>query len=59
MPTGYKECGNSVPVRSKICPECGKVLRHKWGRPKGTTAAAGSKVSGGRPEGTNREAGGN
>ena len=60
MPKGCQECdvcGNSVGVRCKICPECGKVLHRKGGRPKGTTVAAGYKRSGGRPEGTSQAAG--
>ena len=60
MPKGYKECeacGNSVHFRSKMCNQCGKVLNRKRGRPKGTTAAAGFKVSEGRREGTTEAAG--
>ena len=60
MPKGYSQCaicGNPVHVRSKKCSECGKVLHPKGGRPKGTTGAAGYRVSAGRPDGTSQAAG--
>ena len=41
----------------KKCSQCGKVLHSKGGRPKGTTGAAGYRVSAGRPDGTNQAAG--
>ena len=49
-------CDEKVPARKKLC-KCGYVLNKKIGRPTGTSAEAGFRVTTGRAVGTTAEAG--
>ena len=55
--TACPSCKVKVHVKQKQCSHCGFTLKHRRGRPAGTTAAAGFDVSEGRPTGTTAAAG--